>query len=415
MSETEQIVELDLDWDFLNHLAIPDSWATLKAEAFSSELLEDECAIRIYDWQNIHTREHGCLAKGSVLEDQFEGLALESPQTAIGDLLVRLRERYLKNYGRDAIRGIGAIYKDDPLETGPAMIRKGQELIALTRSKGESWGTGDADRSILEYHKTVVKGMGPSFGFKELDAHFFGERGITFALGSPKSGKSWLATKAVVQNIMEGNYTELYALELPAYEAQMRVRCMVADIPWWKFIRCQLDEKDLAKIAETGDYIDSLGLFRVIKPPHGERNGSEMVRQSIDRGANLVVIDQLQYLEDDKGRPLGDRNETGAYFGVCNELRDLSDEVPIHVVHQFNRNSMFMDEMPTMQHAKGSSAIEETGTVILGIWANKDMRASGIVEIGTLAARNHFPISWECKVELNQGCSFDIIGEKEDE
>ncbi len=253
MTDVESILDLDIDWDFLNHLAIPDSWATLKSEAFSSELLEDEYAIRIYDWQNAHAREHALPAKGSVLEDQFDDLVLEAPQTAIGDLLIRLRARYLKNYGRDAIRGIGAIYKDDPLETGPAMIRKGRELVALTQGRGESWGTGDTDRSILEYHKTVTKGMGPSFGFKELDDHFFGERGLTFSLGSPKVGKSWLATKAVVQNILEGNYTELYALELPAYEAQMRVRCMVADIPWWKFIRCQFDEQDLAKLTETGD------------------------------------------------------------------------------------------------------------------------------------------------------------------
>jgi hypothetical protein len=169
----------------------------------------------------------------------------------------------------------------------------------------------------------------------------------------------------------------------------------------------------LERLEETGEQIDSLGLFKVIKPPHGERDAEDLVRASIDRGADLVILDQLQYLEEN-GRALGDRNETGAYWGAGDKLRTLSDEVPIHVVHQFNRGSMFAEEMPQAEHAKGSSMIEEMATVCLGTWANKDMRASGILEIGTLASRNYPLVSWECKVDLNYGCSFDIIGRVEE-
>lgn len=410
MTETiEEIVALDLDWDFLNHLVLRDSWATIKAESVTSELLEDEYAIKVFNWQNKHAREHGSPATGSVLEDQFDDLALEPPLTAIGDLLIRLRERYLKNHGRDAIRAAADVYKKEPLELGPALIKAGRELATITQSRGESWGTGDTERSILEYHKGVVRGVGPSFGFPELDDFFHGQRGLTFHLGSPKSGKSWLGVKALVNNIALGNYTEMYALELPAYEAQMRARCMVADIPWWKFIKSALEPEDLEKLRETGEWLDSTGLFRVIKPPHGERDAETLVRASIDRGADLVILDQLQYLEEN-GRALGDRNETGAYWGAGDKLRTLSDEVPIHVIHQFNRGAMFAEEMPPVENAKGSSMIEEMATVVLGQWANKDMRASGLLEIGTLASRNHPLASWECKVELTYGCSFDIIG-----
>ncbi len=413
VSDTLDIVELDLDWDFLSHLALRDSWIEIRAEQISSDLLEDEYARKIFAWQSAHAREHGHPATASVLEAQFEDLTIEEPLTAIGDLVTRLRERYVRNNGKDALRSLASIYKSDPLETGPAMIKAGRELVALTATRGEVWGSGDTDRSILEYHKGVVKGMGPSFGFQELDDFFYGQRGLTFWLGAPKAGKSWLAINAVLRNIILGNYVELHALELPAYEAQMRVRCMAANIPWWKFVKCALDEDNLTKLRETGEWLDSLGLFKVLKPPYGERDGDDLVRGSIDRGADLVVIDQLQYLEVN-GRALGDKNEPGAYWGVCNQLRDLSDEVPIHIVHQFNRGAAFMDEMPSMEYAKGSSAIEETATVCLGTWANKDMRASGITEIGTLAARNYALASWECKVELSHGCSFDIIGRCDD-
>ncbi len=409
MSDTMEIVELDLDWDFLMHLVLRDSWAEIKAEGVTDELLEDDFARQIFAWQNAHVRNYGRPASGSVLEDQFEDLTIDEPLTTIGDLIIRLRERYMRNSGKEKIRELGRVFKSEPLDTGPAMIAAGRDLVALTQRRGETWGTGDTDRSILEYHKTVLKGMGPSFGFKELDDYLHGQRGLTFWLGSPKSGKSWLGVNALVENVMQGQYVEMHALELPAYEAQMRVRCMVANIPWWKFVKGALDEEDLDKLEDTGKAMDELGLFKVIKAPHGERDAEELVRGSIDRGADLVIIDQLQYLEEN-GRALGDRNETGSYWGAGDKLRSLSDEIPIHVVHQFNRGAMFAEEMPPVEHAKGSSMIEEMATVCLGTWANKDMRASGVVEIGLLASRN-FPLaSWECKVELSYGCSFDIIG-----
>lgn len=413
MTETLDIVELDLDWDFLSHLALRDSWAEIKAEGVTVDLLEDEYAKEVFAWQNQHAQTYGHPATGSVLENQFEDLTVDTPLTAIGDLIVRLRERYLRNNGKEEIRRIANVFKDEPLETGPAMIEAGRALTALTQRRGETWGTGDTDRSIFEYHKNVVKGMGPSFGFPELDDHLYGQRGLTFWLGSPKSGKSWLGVNALVANVVQGKYVEMHALELPAYEAQMRVRCMVANIPWWKFVKNALDEEDLEKLEDTGHALDASGMFKVIKAPHGERDAESIVRGSIDRGAELVIIDQLQYLEEN-GRALGDRNDTGAYWGSGDKLRTLSDEIPIHVIHQFNRGSLFAEEMPPVEHAKGSSMIEEMATTALGTWANKDMRASGIVEIGVLASRN-FPLaSWECKVELSYGCSFDIIGRCDD-
>jgi hypothetical protein len=84
--------------------------------------------------------------------------------------------------------------------------------------------------------------------------------------------------------------------------------------------------------------------------------------------------------------------------------------MPMMIVHQFNRSVMNADKMPSMQQAKGAAAIEETGTLILGLWANKDMRRSNVVELGTLASRNYQYEAWEIGVELTRGCSFTMLG-----
>lgn len=411
---SEPIYELDIDLDFVNHLVDPDAFAVIKAECLKPDLIVDEYVREIYRWQNEHYREHGQIATASALEASFDDAAISAPLTAIGDLIQRMRERHLHNAGRIAIKRVAEAYKHDHLTVASELMREGRELSALTSRKGEAWGSGDHERSMLEYHKNVLKGPGPSLGFKELDEYFFGQRGLTFILGAPKSMKSWMCINAVLQNVIEGKTVWLDSLELPAYEANMRLRCMAADVPWWKFIKGRLDKSDFAKLAEAGDYLDSLGTFRVVSPPIGDRDTKTLVQQAVDAGADVLFIDQLQYLQDSNGTRLGDGNTTGAYWGVGDDLREFSKQIPITVLHQFNRSVMNADEMPQVQQAKGSSMVEEVGTLVLGLWANKDMRHSNIMQIGTLASRNYGLPAWEIKVEMNKGCGFEIIGTVDD-
>ena len=135
-----------------------------------------------------------------------------------------------------------------------------------------------------------------------------------------------------------------------------------------------------------------------------------MVERAINSGATCVFIDQLQYVETRSGTSLGARNDTGDYFEVLNELRDYSDEIPIFIVHQFNRSIMSAEGMPEPQQGKGSSAIEETATLELGLWANKDMRSSNIIHLGTLVSRNYSQPTWEIGIELSKGCALIMNG-----
>ena len=72
-------------------------------------------------------------------------------------------------------------------------------------------------------------------------------------------------------------------------------------------------------------------------------------------------------------------------------------------------------EMPEMQQAKGSSAIEEVATLQLALWANKEMRKNNLVHLGTLASRNFGYGTWEIDVQLSHGCNLSMVGEVEDE
>src|ERR1039458_4841198 len=230
MRVSEPIYALDLDEELLAHLPDPDAWITIQGEGFTAELIEDQGIREIFRWQQGHKREHGRLATATVLADEFD-LDLTEPQTAIGDLLDRIRVRYMKNEGREALRTvINEAKKGDPLEVPQVLLRKGRELSHLLSKRGEVFGTGDLERAMHRYELKVAQGPGASFGFKELDDHHYGMRGLAFLIAYKKMFKSWMMIQSVVSNVEQGKATWLYSLELPAEETDFRLRCLCAGV-----------------------------------------------------------------------------------------------------------------------------------------------------------------------------------------
>lgn len=414
---TEEPVALDLDWELAFHLGDETSVLVLQKEQIRPDIIEDPKVREMYEWQMEHVREHTYPATPRVLEEQFPGWDNIEPDTAINDLIARLRERYIRNEGRHRLRNLADLAVQDPHELAKELSRYGRELTDITTKRGEVYSTGDFNRAWKAYEEEAARGMGPSLGFKELDDHFNGQIGVSFLIAAPKTYKSWVTVNTVMANIERGLHCVLYPLELPALQTEWRLRCMAADVPYWKYLKHCLSPTDEARLKEASKYLDDQGLYRIEKPNQGDRGVARMVERAINIGADCVFIDQLQYIENRKGGTIGALNNTGDYFEVVNDLRNYSDEIPIFVVHQFNRSVMGAKGMPEMQQGKGSSAIEEVATLSLGIWADKDMRRENEIEIGTLASRNYSYASWRVGVQLSGGCGLDLkyrVGEDDE-
>lgn len=410
MSEIE-VYQLDLDEELLSHLAIPESISLFRDQELHRSLIEDDFVKEVFDWQIGHLHEHHRPASASVLAEQFD-LDFADPLTAAGDLLNRLRERYVRNHAREHMEKISDAYKENPAKVIKVLPQVAREITDIAGAHIESYGSGDYDRAIQKYNENVMKPLGPGFGFKEIDAHFHAQRGVGFIIGAPKTGKSWLGVQCVVDNVMNDHVVEIASLELPAHETDMRIRCLAANVPYWKFVRMCLSAEDKQKLKDASELLDDLGRYKVVKPAPGHRSFEEMWNRARDNGAGLLIVDQLQYVETRNGVALGG-GKPQDFWQPLNAARDMSDEMPMTVIHQFNRSVMNADKMPEMQQAKGASAIEEVATLALGIWANKDMKRSGILEVGTLASRNFTYESWEIEMEMNKGCNFELVGRVE--
>jgi hypothetical protein len=407
---SEEVTLLDLDWDLIQHLVIPESFQKLRSEQFKGDLIEDELAEKVWDFQVEHHKKHGEIATAAVVEDQFDEVTIDKHEAAIGDLIERLRVRYVRNQGQSIVQKLGNATVKDPLTVGKLMAVEGRHLIALTEPRGESLSEMDHDIAIQAYDERVIQGKGPSLGFPELDEHFYGQQGVTVVVAAPKSYKSWVTVNAVSANIYFDEMPYLYSLELKAVETDWRLKCLRADIPYWKYLRAQLDEEDRKDLQAVANELEETGNYRIEKPPPGERGVHQLVERAMNAEATCIFVDQLQYVEDSRGRSLGSLNDTGSYFEVLNDFRNYSDDIPIWIVHQFNRSVMGADEMPEPQQGKGSAAIEEVASLELGLWANKDMRASNVLQIGTLESRHYSHQTWEIGIELTRGCNFMMNG-----
>lgn len=407
---------LDYDIDLVCHLAVPESVEVLVAEKLDPELIVDEDCRAVYEWQMQHVRDQGQPASLAVLVDEFNGLedVIDEPEAAIEDLLDRMRARYVRAQGGKKLKKWAGDVKRDPLATVQEMATEARRLLEVTASRGDVYQTGDHERAMRVYDEEVTRGPGPTFGFKELDEAFGGHRKLSFLVAPPKTGKSWLAINNVYEMLRQGQRPYLYALELDAVETDWRLKCLASNTPFWKFMKQRLDRDDKEHLAAAAEILDESGFYTIAAPPPGKRDAHYLVETAMNDGADLIIIDQLQYVETESGRTVGGKNDTGDYWDICNVLKDAAKKIPILVVHQFNRETRFADEMPDVKLIKGSAAIEETGTLVLGMWANKEMHQSGVVEVASLASRNFANVSWEIKMEMNRGCEFGMIGESED-
>lgn len=405
------VVGLDLDLEFLNHLSSAESWQVINGEGVTHEILEDEYVIKVFEWQKHHLRTYHKVATANVLYDEFPDLELDEPQTTIGDLIDRLRERFARTKQKDSIRRILHLQEESPLDVPAQLIRSGRELASLTKKKGEMFGSGDFDRLMHIYNRQVLQGPGASYGWPELDEYFYGMRGLNAILGSPKSGKSWLGINILKENVLAGRCTWLFSLELPAHETEFRLQCLIADVPFWKYLHQSITPEEKQLMREASDVLDDSGMYRIVKPPAGKRGIDEMVNQARDGGADLIIIDQLQYVEADDGINLGSHNQTGMYWNVLNTARDYSDDGPIVYLHQFSRAAMNCEGMPSMEYAKGSASIEETATVALGLWRDKNSGYTQEFKMGVLCSRNHPQRIWDFYTEMRDGCRFECLGE----
>lgn len=403
------MTNLDLDLELL--FTIGASFEALYVDRISPEVVVDPMVKEVYEWALTYFDKYNEAPPVPILEHEFlkYNLSFEAPSTQVDDLLTRLRDRYIRNQAQKTVVELGKAAVREPQGLAQRLMSEGRRLDRVLTSSKDVFDAGSLDQALLSYHKRVAKGRGPSIAFPEVDDHFDGLDALTFLVGSPKSLKSWLTVKSALANILLGHTVYISTLEMPKEVYIWRIYCMAANIPFWKYLKRALEPEDEIAIKKAAGKLKDSGDFYIEKAPNGERSAQLIFSRAKTLNADIIYIDQLQYVENSKGVAIGAINKTEDFFEVCNTLKDLAEEKPIWVAHQFNRSVMGNTDFPEMQQIKNSSAIEETATLALALHSNRAMRQDNIVQFGTLASRNYGLPIWEIKTEMKKGCSLTLI------
>src|SRR5208282_1734214 len=131
-----ELYNLDLDEELIAHLSDSESWLVLREEGFNDVLINDVEITDIYRWAYEHLQVEGKPPSPSVLSDEFD-LDIRDPETGIHDLIHRLRMRYLKEEGREALKKIVDLYHEDPTKVAKELLKTGHHLSDLLVRRGE--------------------------------------------------------------------------------------------------------------------------------------------------------------------------------------------------------------------------------------------------------------------------------------
>lgn len=413
---TETFYEgLILDEELLDHLAIPESVLELRKERFDVDWIsENEKEIRrVFLFVFAHLKEYGVPPSAAILVRE-QGAEFREPQAPISYVIDQFKRRYQRREAQKTIKAVSRLVAPNPTEAVDVAFR---EFSRLRKEMTEHRYVVDSDElgiTLDRYKERANKRTDiPTFGFAEVDKDLNGIVGLVFVIARPKRYKSWMLMQAAVWNQYSGKTVSFETLEMPKEEMLDRYTCMRACLNWSKFQHGALSIDDLEAIRKAEEENkDNPVKVHFHHPKRGERTVAHMQMRAEEIGAQLILIDQLKWIECEK-KVAADQRWREVEF-ICEDLKEMSNVIPTLVAAQFNRQAASMGEMADLSKIGLSDAIGQTADLLLGIHASKEMLQSHVLEFGVIDSRNFQQFRYEMKVELSKNSSFKVTKQMEE-
>lgn len=426
-TETGELIDFDqnagpavLYEELINHLAVPESANVFYSERFKEEFLDDEdedeeLAVSVLKWVFDHVHTYGRAPDPSEVQYRFPKIDFRPPVTDPKWLIDQFKNRWVRNHANivieKAARNTG---KANPRPAIEEAVRELQKLNEAIRPQNTMLSNKDSEWVLDAHFQRIADMDGPSgvpFGFKPIDKHLLGlKKGmLVFTIARPKRYKSWMLIKSAVEAQKAGYRGVFFTLEMPLQEMYLRYACMVTGVGFQDMINGNLMDKDVMFVYEKLESIkNDLEPIVFLKPPVGSRHVSDLAIIAKEHRADVIYIDQLKFIECDLKVAADKRFAT--IERVCEELKEASEDFPIYVACQFNREAANMTEMADLSKIGLSDAIGQTGDILLGLYQSKEMKQSNELQFGVIDARQFEPLTWTIQVELSTNSNFRCTG-----
>lgn len=348
------------------------------------------------------------------------------PVVPIEFLIEKMKDRYLLGRMDEiltlGVRGIGTLGVTGKLEERKRAIRAlRNDMDELLRDvqTGEVLGLNVADwrRNMAEYDRMMEdRGEGVTFGCPQIDRKIGKLNGLTFLIGRPKQGKSWFLLWSFLNALLEGKRAVFFSLEMPAWEMEARFQALATNTTY-RGKTLGWTEQDRAQVEMEMTKLEDAGVLNapIIHLGPGQRSVSNLLEIAKQNDADIMYIDQYSFLSDEltlvEGVPTHELHSR-----LCTELKNATNEVPIYIAAQFNRDSTKLErpeEMANLEHIGLSDQIGQKADTIMGLWQTTDMKNNTppFIQLRVLESRSRGMGAWYLYTEYEESCH---IGYKEE-
>lgn len=247
------------------------------------------------------------------------------------------------------------------------------------------------DAALDDYRRVLNEGTEGRvfFGLKDLDKRINGmKRGeVCFLMGRSGAGKTTLALNIIYRSIMNQRHNVVFnSLELAAENIVPQMLQIHHDETEGKVANMVLEEK-----FERNDYFfESMNKrLRIIDRPGQTvddiENYAVMSNEMFDKPLSLIVIDYFQYIK------IGGSDHYAAMSNAARKMKEIAKKLNcvVLVLTQTSRDGGADGSTPlTLQAARDTGAIEETGDYVLGVY--RPAASSKLSELDRQAVTNEY-------------------------
>ena len=366
--------------------------------------------LRSVHFDRLETREAWDFAVGYWRESGFRNApSVEAIQSKVRHIVIgepdespvwvaqEMKRAYAGRLASKAILEASRQVSDDPMQ---AVATLSDTMWGIRRRTQERRNQSnlvdsieDRRRRYAERAKAAENGViGESLGFDEVDDLTGGIRGgelVTLVAG-PKVGKTWMMLQVARRCIERGHTCVVFTLEMDVSQIEDRFDAVLSGVSYARLDAGRLSTKEMRQLMDTQDRESELGDIRFIKLGIGERTVENMVRIARDERADLVIIDQLSFIET--SRQFASRADQVS--SIILELKaaisqDEDDMLPVLLLAQFNRAGASAGDKADISSIGLSSEVERTSDALISLSQTDEERANNVLKMIILASRRY--------------------------
>lgn len=407
---------MDLERSLLSHLTTVTSLKRMWDLGLRSDVFEDPVwrGVFLFSQEYWLNNSMEMAPTREAVEHEFPTYSsIPESEESVDWLCDALSRRYVTNSLQDSLRSVArAAGEGDPLGALATMYSESWDIIqrVTPRSarKDFSQDVEERRRRYQEKANFPTDVRGAPIGLEEVDRHTSGllPGELAALVGYAKVGKSHMICHSAV-SLRQHNYTPYLAtLELSVEEMEDRLDAHASGLSYQKLQKGTLDRDEVRTLRESQDAMAGHGALHIEKPPVGERSVQYLINRARQLGCNVVLIDQLSFIEPRVRYSERRDSITEVMTDLKTEIsHDESSMIPCYLAMQFNREVMTGAKEKRgrgeLHQIALSSSIEQVVDIAYGLHQSRELRSNNSLLLDILGSRRVEPHSWLLQWELS--------------